>query len=341
MTSYNQIIDKTTQKYSDFNGVIMLGNVSEKAVVKASGLAERVFGVKVNSKTRFGIASGTKGFTAICILQLIESGKISLGTSLNAVLPGVFKHVPNTVTLRHVLMHMSGMPDYFDEDNEVFSDLWKERPMYTVDTSETVLEMFKDKEMVGEPGLNFKYNNGGFIALGAVIEALTGMGYDKRIETSVFNRAHMKTAGFDRLNQTRENTAVGYIVDKTNSVWKSNIYALPIKGLSDGGAFLSAEDMAHFWKALSGGKLVSNSMLDLLDKHHVHVSKNIYYSLGFWTKRDDQGIECIYLMGEDPGVSFMSVFYPRTGHYYVLLSNTEDGVWDLHFDLYNIMLEMK
>lgn len=341
MQSYDQVIDTIMGKYPDFNGVLMLGNVKGKGVTKASGIAERVFGVKVNTKTRFGIASGTKGFTAIKILQLIESGKVSLGTSLNAILPGVFKHVPNTVTLRHILMHMSGMPDYFDEDNEVFSDLWKERPMYTVDTIETVLEMFRDKEMIGEPGLEFKYNNGAFIALGAVIEALTGIGYDKSIEASVFGTAQMKTAGFDRLDQPRENTAVGYIFDESNPVWKSNIYALPVKGLADGGVFLNAQDMAQFWKTLSDGSFASGSVLELLDKHHVHVSKNIYYSLGFWTKRDDQGLECIYLMGEDPGVSFMSVFYPKTGYYYVLLSNTESGVWDLHFDLYDKVLEMK
>lgn len=333
---YKNIIDKAVLGQDDFHGVISIADIGGERAEYAKGLAERVFEVPINADTRFGIASGTKGFTAVRILQLIEEGRMSLSTPLNEMLPGVFKNVPDEVTIQHVLMHTSGMPDYFDEEKmDDFSALWNELPMYKVENPKDLLPLFADGEMMFKPGEKFQYNNGGFIALGLVIEALTGEKLDDNISRNVFHRADMRTAGFDRLDALRHNSAVGYIVDEGTGAWQSNIYSIPVKGNADGGVFVNAKDMETFWASLLNSKILSKDSFKLLDEHHVHVTRNIHYTLGFWSKRNDSGLESIYLTGEDPGVSFMSVVFPASGIYYTILANTMDGAWDIHFNMYD------
>jgi len=339
---YKGIIDRAVQGQSEFHGVVSLSDLDGQRAVYTQGLAERGFGVPVNEETRFGIASGTKGFTAIRILQLIEEGKLSLNSRLTEILPETFEKVTDDVTIENVLMHMSGMPDYFDEETmEDFSLLWEELPMYKVEKPSDLLPLYANQEMMFKAGEKFQYNNGGFIALGLVIEAMTNTAYDESVTQNVFKKANMDTAGFDRFDSLKQNTAVGYIENEKDNTWKSNIYALPVKGSADGGAFVNASDMESFWRGMLEKKVINDESFSYLDKHHVHVSKNIHYSLGFWTKRDDAGLECIYLMGEDPGVSFMSVCYPRTGIFYTILANTKDGAWDIHFNMYEEVLKLK
>jgi len=339
---YKNIIEKATIGQDEFHGVVSIGDLKGGHAIHAQGLAERVFAVPINESTRFGIASGTKGFTAIRILQLIEEGKLTLETSLNSILPGVYPTVTDEVTIKHILMHTSGMPDYFDEDTmDDFSVLWENTPMYKVEKPEDLLPLYANQAMVFSPGEKFQYNNGGFIALGLVIEAITGETYESAIMSGVFDKAKMKTAGFDRFDALQPNSAVGYIENEKDGSWKSNIYALPVKGNADGGVYLNNADMQSFWQSLLNKQVLSENSYGFLDEHHVHVSKNIHYSLGFWTKRDDAGLECIYLMGEDPGVSFMSVCYPKTGIFYTIQSNTMDGVWDVHFAMYDEVLKLR
>ncbi len=338
---YQKIIDEAIAKQDDFNGIVSINDLSGNKYTRSLGIAERSFNVEVNDQTRFGIASGTKGFTAIKILQLIEDGKLSLTTSLNAILPGVFPNVSDQVTVQHLLMHTSGMPDYFDEEvMEDFAELWINLPMYNIEKPEDLLPLFAGNEMVFDPGAKFQYNNGGFIALGLIIEKITGQSIEDAIGSDVFAKANMQLAGFDRLDALRKNTALGYIKNETDGSWKTNIYSIPVKGCSDGGVFLNVEDMEAFWKSILKKNLIGDQSYQMFNDHHIHVSKNIYYSLGFWTKRDDVGLECIYLMGEDPGVSFMSVCYPKSGIFYTVQSNTIDGVWDIHFDMYENVLKL-
>ena len=333
---YKNIIEKAVVGHENFNGVIGISDLSGERSDYASGLAERVFDVPINTSTRFGIASGTKGFTATRILQLIEKGVLGLDTSLNSLLPGVFEKLDDAVTIQQVLMHTSGMPDYFDEEvMDDFAALWEKLPMYTVQRPSDLLSLYAKQEMAFKPGEKFQYNNGGFIALGLVIEKLTGQTYQETVKEFVFKRSGMESAGFDRFDALKKNSAVGYILDEESNTWKSNIYALPVKGNADGGAFVNLQDMEAFWKSLISGDVISNKAFKLLEEHQVHVTRNIYYSLGFWMKKNEKGIESIYLTGEDPGVSFMSVLFPETGVSYSILSNTTDGAWDIHFNMYD------
>ena len=66
--------------------------------------------------TRFGIASGTKGLTALAVVSLIEAGSLELSTTARSVLGADLPLIDDAVTIEHLLSHRSGIGDYFDED---------------------------------------------------------------------------------------------------------------------------------------------------------------------------------------------------------------------------------
>ena len=90
--------------------------------------------------TRFPVASGSKIFTAVAALKLVEKGALSLTDSVTALLPDTFPFMDSRVTVRHLLTHTSGFQDYFKEDaNENYADLWKNLPMYGMRTPKDFL----------------------------------------------------------------------------------------------------------------------------------------------------------------------------------------------------------
>lgn len=109
--------------------------------------------------TKFGIASGSKLFTAIGILQLIDKGVLSLDTHLKDCLDIPFPNFDPAIKIRHLLTHISGIPDYFGEETmDDFSVLWESTPMYKIRNLEDFLPMFREGKMDFKPGERFKSN---------------------------------------------------------------------------------------------------------------------------------------------------------------------------------------
>lgn len=275
--------------------------------------------------SRFGIASGSKIFTAVAILQLVEQGKLELSSTLSELLPKTFPHFD--VTIHQLLSHTSGMPDYFDEETMGdFEQLWQSVPMYRMQTPADFVPLFRDLPLVEEPGTRFRYNNAGYIALGLVVEHISGQEFAEYVETEVLAKADMKESGYFRLDQLPRNSAYGYIDE--GSSWRTNQYAIPVRGGADGGAFATAGDMAKFWGHLMNGSLLSEPMRDLLLTVHA-TGDNRTYGYGVWIDRkDDQPVK-YHVMGYDPGVSFHSGYYPEDETVLSVLSNASEGAYDI------------
>lgn len=308
-----------------FSGVVLLKEENEIILQEAFGLADRSNNLSNTLETRFGIASGCKLFTAIAICQLVEKGMLSFDTKLSDCLDIEFPHFNQDITIHHLLTHTSGMPDYFDEAvMDDFSDLWKAVPMYTIKRLSDFLPLFEHHSMMFKPGERFHYNNAGFIVLGLVIEQQTGLEFTEYIELNVFKSANLTSSGYFELDQLPANTAIGYI-DRKNGTWTTNIYSLPIKGGSDGGAFISAPDMMKVWESLFSYQLLSEKMTAALLTPYICEEDEEYYGYGIWITKRDGDIFKYHLMGYDPGVSFHSSVYPNNGIKLVIPSNKGKG----------------
>ena len=107
----DSMVDETA-----FSGVISIHFTTKLFMNAPTGFADRTHRVLNTLDTRFGIASGTKFFTALAIGQLIDTGQLEPSTRVNQVLDLPFKFYSPEITLQHLLTHTSGIPDYFDEE---------------------------------------------------------------------------------------------------------------------------------------------------------------------------------------------------------------------------------
>lgn len=320
---------QAAQSQVDFSGTALVQHGNGEAANASFGYANRADHVKNNLGTRYGIASGCKLFTAVAICQLVERGKLTFDTRLKDCLHIEFANFSDEITIHHLLTHTSGTPDYFDEDvMDDFEELWMTRPMYHIRCLKDFLPMFQNEQMKSTPGESFHYNNAGYILLGLIVEQASGMEFTAYVEEHIFKRAGMTESGYFSFDALPSNTALGYI-DLPDGSWKTNIYSLPVKGGSDGGAYVTVEDMSKMWKALLGGLLLKEETVNKLLTPHAQVNETGFYGYGVWIKKPEDEILKYHVMGYDPGVSFHSAYYPVSKTIAVVCSNKSSGAYDI------------
>ncbi|MEO6087204.1 MAG: serine hydrolase domain-containing protein, partial [Umezawaea sp.] len=125
---------------TDFHGVVHVSRGGEVEFAKAYGLAHRGHGIANTVDTRFAIASGTKGLTALAVMGLVERGTLGLGATAREVLGDDLPLIRDDVTVEHLLAHRSGIGDYFDEHQQQdISDYVLPVSVHTLATTEAFL----------------------------------------------------------------------------------------------------------------------------------------------------------------------------------------------------------
>ena len=135
----------------------------EIVVAKGYGLADLEFGVLVDAETMFRIGSVTKQFTAAAIMKLYREGKLDIDAEVGEYLPDYPTH-GESITVRHLLAHTSGIPSYTELGLEFWGDVSVEI------TDEQMVDLWRDKGLVFQPGERFAYNNSGYYLLGMIID---------------------------------------------------------------------------------------------------------------------------------------------------------------------------
>jgi Tol biopolymer transport system component/CubicO group peptidase (beta-lactamase class C family) len=192
---------------------------------------------------RFRVGSVTKTFTATIVLQLVEEGKLRLDSTLGEHLPGV---VPGggEITLRHLLGHRSGLANVTE-----YPEWLKEAERSPSTSPINTLRFAASKPLAFAPGSQGRYSNTNYIALGLVIEKVTGRSYAEELKQRVLDplglsRTELPTAG--RLADLEDG---GY---NPNLPWAA-------------GAIVSnAHDLSRFYSALLSGRMLSAASLEAM-----------------------------------------------------------------------------
>lgn len=312
---------------TNFSGVVHVTRDDVVLHSQAYGFADRANQRPNRVDTRFGTASAGKALVAVGIMRLVADGQLKLNATIGDLLTLDLRAIDPTITVRQLLNHTSGIPDYFDESvMDEYADLFVDFPNYRIRTSTDIVPLFIDKPMTTTPGEVFAYNNTGYVVLGLVIEAVTGLPFDKYLQAAVFDPAGMALSGYFELDRLPGNCANAYLEDGA-----TNIYSVDAKGTGAGGAFLTADDVVRFWDALTSGVLLP---ADLVREMHTTQASEIAddgditrYGYGFWLGGDTGEVPAF--MGEDPGVAFMtSRGTDRLTT--VVVSNQGDDVWEIH-----------
>ncbi len=308
----------------DFSAVISVKRKGETIFEGAYGFADRANERANKLNTRFGTASAGKAFVAAAVLGLIAEGILAFDTTLAEVLDFDLKKIDPAITIRQLLNHTSGIPDYFDESvmND-YEELWIDKPSYRFRKSADLIPLFIDKPMLYAAGEHFQYNNTGYVVLGLIIEAITGQAFDQYLQKRIFDRCGMADTGYFELDKLPANCANAYIFDTTDRCYRTNIFSIEAKGSGAGGAFTTAEDVERFWTALMGGQIISMEMV-----HHMSTPqiKEGYYGYGLWLI--DGSLPSF--QGSDPGANFITSYDQKHELIITILSNMDCDVEALH-----------
>ncbi len=311
---------------TDFSGVVHVSRGGELLCERTRGLADRAHGVANTSTTRFGIASGTKGFTALTIMSLVAEGSLALDTSVRSVLGDELGLIDAGVTVGHLLAHTSGIGDYLDETAlGDIDDYVLPVPVHQLANTTDYLAVLRSHPAKFEAGERFEYCNGGFVVLALIAEVVSTLSFYDLVAERVFAPAGMTATGFPRSDELPGSAAIGYL--PTEDGRRTNQLKLPVRGTGDGGAYSTIDDFAAFWPALFAGRIVPRHLVEeMVRPHNDAPTHSKRYGLGFWIRSDRA---TVMLEGYDAGVSFRSAYDPPSELLYTVMSNTSAGAWPL------------
>jgi CubicO group peptidase (beta-lactamase class C family) len=308
-----------------FSGVVRVDRSGGVALERAAGFADRRWSIPMATTTVLSVASGAKGFTALAVMSLVESGQLALDTRARTLLGADLPLIDDDVTIEHLLGHRSGIGDYLDE--AVLGDISDHAmrvPVHQLDSAEAYLAVLDGFPQVTSPGAQFAYNNGGFVVLALLAERAAAQPFAELIDELVVKPAGLAETRFIRSDALPAGVATGYL---DPDGLRTNALHLPVLGSGDGGLFSTASDMAAFWTALYDGRIVSADHVDLMTRPRSDdPEQGRRYGLGFWLAWAGP---TVFLEGYDAGVSFRSMHDPTNGITRTVIANTSEGAWDL------------
>ena len=213
--SSNQKIDELLSmlhNQQQFNGIVLIADKGKVSFKKSYGTANEDTKRPIDENTVFELASVSKQFTAMAIVILKERGKLGYDDKITKFFPelGQFKDI----TVRNLLNHTSGIPDYINPDSLKFFDENK------FNNNQDVINYLVKGQVKPsfEPDTKFQYSNTGYVLLASIVEKVSKMSFGDFLKASIFKPLKLKnTFVYMRRVAPRkiDNYAFGYIYSKT------------------------------------------------------------------------------------------------------------------------------
>jgi CubicO group peptidase (beta-lactamase class C family) len=249
------IFSAVTQEHAP--GLAVLVHKNGRAIFeKGYGVRDLRTKSKINEHTNFRLASFTKQFTAMAVMLLVRDGKLHYEQTLTEIFRG-FPSYGNRVTVRNLLNHTGGLPDYEDlmeAEEKVKGPLWSSEHQIQDDQ---VLGLLK-KETKGKfaPGTSWSYSNSGYVVLGLIVAKVSGQSYGDFLRARIFSPLRMDhTIVYQKGGNEVANRAFGH--SKEGDALKETDQSSTSATLGDGGIYSNLEDLAKWDDALRNHTLLN------------------------------------------------------------------------------------
>jgi CubicO group peptidase (beta-lactamase class C family) len=207
----------------------------------------------IDARTNFRLASVTKQFTAAAVILLVRDGRLRYEDSLTDIFPD-FPEYGSAITIRHLLNHTSGLPDYED----LMPPADSSAPIEQAQIKDAgVLELLKRQES-GRfvPGAKWAYSNSGYVLLGLVVEKASGRTFGEFLRDRIFVPLKMTgTVAYEPAKNNVPNRACGHTME--GGGWRETDQSPTSATLGDGGVYSSLSDLLKWDKAMSRHTLLS------------------------------------------------------------------------------------
>jgi CubicO group peptidase (beta-lactamase class C family) len=211
----------------------------------------------IDSQTDFRLASFTKQFTATCIMLLVHNGKLRYDDHLTYIFPE-FPDYGKAITVRNLLNHTSGLPDYEDL-------LMKQYPNTPEDGIPQILDAgvlkLLEQQTAGQfpPGSKWQYSNSGYAVLAMIVEKVSGKPFGQFLHDRIFAPLKMDhTLAYEKGKNEVPYRAYGHTKEK-DGIWHETDQSPTSAVLGDGGIYTSIDDLEKWDRALREHTLVSEA----------------------------------------------------------------------------------
>jgi CubicO group peptidase (beta-lactamase class C family) len=212
----------------------------------AYGQANLQDNLPVTQQNLFTLNSITKSFTGVAIMQLVESKKLELDAPLSRYLDELPKPW-QSLTLRQLLTHTSGLPDILNPETEMLIGPGDEASAW---------KLVQNMPMESKPGERFRYNQLGYTLLGKIIDKISGQAFTEFIAKQQFQAAPMPSTQFGDFYDVIRGSARGYSVARDTGAYRNVFEAFPPMNRASAGIYSTANEMARWILALQSGKLL-------------------------------------------------------------------------------------
>ena len=281
----------------------------------------------IDTRTSFRLASFTKQFTATCIMLLVHDGKLHYDDHLTDIFPE-FPAYGKSITVRNLLNHTSGLPDYEDILMRQYPHTPPEEIPQILDAG--VLKLL-EQQTSGKfpPGSKWEYSNSGYATLAMIVEKVSGKPFGQFLHDRIFTPLHMdNTLAYEKGKNEVPNRAFGHTKEKNG--WKETDQSPTSAVLGDGGIYTSIDDLIKWDGALREHTLVSEAeMKPALTPVHVtdgpptSEGRNVSYGFG-WFLDPYKGHKRISHDGETIGFRTTIQRLPEDHLTVIILANRTD-----------------
>ncbi len=320
-TAHQQNLDSLFRKLNTidiFNGNVLVAENNQIIYEKSFGYSDFLKQKRNDENTLFCLSSISKVITSTAILQLVEKRKIELDDKVNKYFAD-FSYPE--ITIRHLLSHTSGLPDY-----QLFEKQMGEHPEKIFNNSDVMptLRLWQ-KPLNQKPGEAWNYSNVNYMLLALLVEKLSETTFEKYIRKNIFEPAGMENTFFANEISQKENQAINHEYPFLFSLHRQNVDSLKkyhwrthnASGFVGQGNVLSTTtDLLKFDMAMYEGKLLNQASLNeaftpakTLDGNNVSASSSIgkaAYGLGWFIFEDTTNSRTVWHTGGQPGA--LSIF---------------------------------
>jgi D-alanyl-D-alanine carboxypeptidase len=275
---------------------VLLVHDGSKTLRLASGVADVKTKTALRPTARFRVGSVTKTFVATVVLQLVAEGRVSLDDSVERWLPGL---VPKgkAVSVRQLLDMTSGLFDYLNDGDKTLERQW---------LSGDLTHSWKPRELVGiatkhpphfAPGAGWSYCNTCYVLLGLIVEKATGHPLASELKRRIFVPAGLRSTTFDSSPTMSGPWAHGYELLGKPPLVDVSVFS-PSIGWAAGAMVSTVDDLARFYGALLGGRLLRPEQLREMETAR-RVNQNFSYGMGLMNLK----LPCGTVWGHDGGIA--------------------------------------
>ncbi len=240
-----------------FSGAVLVADQGKIIYQQAFGMANRQWNIPNTTDTKFRLASVSKQFCSMVVMQLVQEGQVNLDDTITDYLPYYRKDTGDRITLHHLLSHQSGIKDFtsgFDYRGTT------SRLSFGKDE---FIKLHCSGDLANEPGTLYSYCNAGYCILGRIIEKVTGKTFEQNLHDRIFAPLGMKNSGYDRNRYVIEKRASGYTYGPFG-LENADYMDMESSPGAAGAIYSTVEDMFLWDRALHTDQLLDKKYRDLM-----------------------------------------------------------------------------